>query len=265
MTPTAGPLTAETLAEQFHEAYERLAPQFSYATRKESAVPWQQVPENNRNLMVAVCREVLASRATEPSDAGLREALAEAIECVGNHCDIPGTEWPDGTTLKEHYEKWRDALARATPAAQRTQANYMQRLPGGICFAHGPYTEMQCPKWPACATDPQNPDYVKAGMSQVAADVKTSTEPDWDVVAAKELWNKAKHLFGAKNPPAAVPETVDALRIQKAVDFIRVKSSRDSDSTTIMNYDLSYALNEIELSLRAALRGRDKSASGEGT
>ena len=52
----------ETLAQQFHAAYERLAPAFSYTTRTESAKPWDEVPEQNRNLMIAVCREILTSR-----------------------------------------------------------------------------------------------------------------------------------------------------------------------------------------------------------
>ncbi len=39
--------TAEQLAERFHEAYERLAPEHGYATRPESAVPWADVPEQN--------------------------------------------------------------------------------------------------------------------------------------------------------------------------------------------------------------------------
>jgi hypothetical protein len=50
--------TPEALARQFHEAYERLAPAFGYETRKESAKPWDEVPENNRRLMTAVCAEV---------------------------------------------------------------------------------------------------------------------------------------------------------------------------------------------------------------
>jgi hypothetical protein len=52
----------ERLAKEFHEAYERLAPQFGYETRPESAVPWEQVPEQNRQLMVAVVQD-LRSRA----------------------------------------------------------------------------------------------------------------------------------------------------------------------------------------------------------
>lgn len=47
------------LAQKFHETYERLAPGFNYNTRKSSAVPWKDVPAKNKQLMVAVCREIL--------------------------------------------------------------------------------------------------------------------------------------------------------------------------------------------------------------
>jgi predicted kinase len=50
---------AEALARRFHETYERLAPDFGYETRKASAVPWENVPEKNKNLMRAVCAELL--------------------------------------------------------------------------------------------------------------------------------------------------------------------------------------------------------------
>ncbi len=50
---------AEKLAQQFHEIYERLAPDFSYETRKASAKSWVDVPDNNKNLMIAVCDEIL--------------------------------------------------------------------------------------------------------------------------------------------------------------------------------------------------------------
>lgn len=39
------------VARQFHETYERLASAHGYETRAESAVPWDQVPDVNRNLM----------------------------------------------------------------------------------------------------------------------------------------------------------------------------------------------------------------------
>ena len=48
----------EAIAREFHEAYERLAPSHGYETRQESAVPWDDVPERNRNLMAAVVREL---------------------------------------------------------------------------------------------------------------------------------------------------------------------------------------------------------------
>ncbi len=52
-------MSAEALAQLFHETYERLAPRFSYKTREASAVPWADVPEGNRKLMIAVCETVL--------------------------------------------------------------------------------------------------------------------------------------------------------------------------------------------------------------
>lgn len=45
---------ADRIAREFHETYEYLAPDFSYKTREASSVPWQDVPENNKNLMTAV-------------------------------------------------------------------------------------------------------------------------------------------------------------------------------------------------------------------
>ena len=66
-------LTPEQLAQAFHETYERLAPSFGYHTRPESAVPWDQVPEANRQLMIAVCQELLdtycAATASQSHDA----------------------------------------------------------------------------------------------------------------------------------------------------------------------------------------------------
>lgn len=50
---------AEGIARAFHQTYETLAPSFGYATRKASAVPWEQVPDANKNLMIAVVRSLL--------------------------------------------------------------------------------------------------------------------------------------------------------------------------------------------------------------
>jgi hypothetical protein len=52
-------VTPEALARRFHETYERLAPGFGYRTRESSAVLWEEVPDVNRRLMIAVCAEIL--------------------------------------------------------------------------------------------------------------------------------------------------------------------------------------------------------------
>ena len=59
-----GPTHAEYLAQLFHEYYEELAPDFDYKTRRASAVPWPDVPEKNRLLMVAVCQRLLDNHVT---------------------------------------------------------------------------------------------------------------------------------------------------------------------------------------------------------
>jgi hypothetical protein len=51
---------AESVAKLFHEAYERLAPAFGYETREATRVPWENVPERNKRLMIAATAEVLA-------------------------------------------------------------------------------------------------------------------------------------------------------------------------------------------------------------
>jgi hypothetical protein len=58
-------LKAEELAQLFHETYERLAPSYNYETRKESAKPWAEVPEKNKQLMIAVCDAILKQEATD--------------------------------------------------------------------------------------------------------------------------------------------------------------------------------------------------------
>lgn len=52
-------MSAEELAELFHETYERLAPDFGYTSRRSTAVPWRDVPEPNKSLMIAVAEKVI--------------------------------------------------------------------------------------------------------------------------------------------------------------------------------------------------------------
>ena len=50
---------AVEIAKAFHETYETLAPRFDYKTREASAVPWEEVPEQNKQLMIAVVYNLL--------------------------------------------------------------------------------------------------------------------------------------------------------------------------------------------------------------
>jgi hypothetical protein len=72
---------AEPLAQEFHETYEALAPDFGYRTREASAKPWAEVPDQNRGLMVAVCQRILEKRASE-QEPQRQDGLREQLESV---------------------------------------------------------------------------------------------------------------------------------------------------------------------------------------
>ena len=57
--PAENSMTAEQIAQAFHETYERLAPDFGYKTREASARPWAEVPGENKALMIAVVQALL--------------------------------------------------------------------------------------------------------------------------------------------------------------------------------------------------------------
>lgn len=55
---------AEKLAIMFHEIYENLAPEFAKkdpAPFEDSSyyTPWEEIPENNKQLLIATCNELL--------------------------------------------------------------------------------------------------------------------------------------------------------------------------------------------------------------
>ena len=56
---TQGMGDAERIAKAFHEAYEELAPEHGYETREASRKPWEDVPSQNRGLMVAVVARLM--------------------------------------------------------------------------------------------------------------------------------------------------------------------------------------------------------------
>lgn len=83
--PARGEVEAESMAQRFHEAYERLAPSFGYETRRESAKPWAEVPDSNRRLMTAVCEEILGlSVAESDGTTPLRVAASKSDTAEGH-------------------------------------------------------------------------------------------------------------------------------------------------------------------------------------
>ncbi len=78
---------AMELARRFHETYARLAPAFGDATRTESAVPWGEVPEQQKRLMIAVCYAI--QRGDEIEDAGfapLRDVVMDVKQAWDGVC-----------------------------------------------------------------------------------------------------------------------------------------------------------------------------------
>lgn len=98
-------VSAPELAQKFHEAYERLAPQFGYETRKESAKPWAEVPENNRQLMTAVCAEILAGASS--SNAALQTQVDTLKQCWKQEEDGRAKEVSE---LRSEVDGLREAL-----------------------------------------------------------------------------------------------------------------------------------------------------------
>jgi hypothetical protein len=108
----------DRIARSFHEAYERLAPEHGYATRRESAVPWDQVPENNKKLMRAVVAEIIPAEVV-----ALRAELAEAhetrelaIQNGAHNVDVLHQQ-----LVYEREEKWRERDA-ANAMMERAEA-----------------------------------------------------------------------------------------------------------------------------------------------
>lgn len=50
---------ASEIAREFYEVYEMLAPLVGYRTRTRSAVPWSEVPSDNKRLMEATVATLL--------------------------------------------------------------------------------------------------------------------------------------------------------------------------------------------------------------
>lgn len=67
---------ADRIAKWFHFYYEGFASDFGYATRQESAVPWRDVPEQNKALMRCVVETLIEAQIIEPGPNALIQEAA---------------------------------------------------------------------------------------------------------------------------------------------------------------------------------------------
>lgn len=99
---------AESLAEKFHETYERLAPDFGYRTREASAKPWAEVPADNKALMVAVAAEILGAHKSDHGaivgPAGSAHVCGSPAGCWADpDCPVYSSRKRTDDTKKSHY------------------------------------------------------------------------------------------------------------------------------------------------------------------
>lgn len=97
---------AEPLARRFHEAYERLAPEYGYKTRPESAVAWEDVPAPNRALMIAAVADATGPITTDA------QAIDQIAGLLGLYVTDPGNNPVD--ELLASIEGWVQSTGRAT-------------------------------------------------------------------------------------------------------------------------------------------------------
>lgn len=105
---------AERIASAFHEAYERLAPDFGYRTRLESAKPWEDVPDSNKRLMRAAVRDLIARGViTEDSGTTLSvqvERLTAALEAATKRLEPVTVGPPAGEVATQAQRREDDRL-----------------------------------------------------------------------------------------------------------------------------------------------------------
>ena len=104
----------EDMAKKFHEAYERLAPEFGYATKKDSAVHWDYVPKENKNLMIAVCKELYC-------------------DCEDEEEPTPDIHFEDGEcTICDKCEKCDETLCQCDCVDPSVPSKWAQEPRGGV-------------------------------------------------------------------------------------------------------------------------------------
>jgi hypothetical protein len=111
----------EAIARAFHEAYERLAPNHGYETRKASAKPWEEVPEANRRLMIAVAAEVaplIAAQALRED----QERTEWGVRWPGVAVVVHGSDSIDGRPVYDEVSARVVAASHASAVAVHRRA-----------------------------------------------------------------------------------------------------------------------------------------------
>jgi hypothetical protein len=84
-------MTDEALARLFHDTYERLAPEFGYETREASRKPWEEVPQQNRTLMVAVAGVIAETLGLRGDVLDRLDRFADEADARSRSPATPGT------------------------------------------------------------------------------------------------------------------------------------------------------------------------------
>lgn len=118
---SAAEVTPEYVARCFHAHYERLAPDYGYETRPESAVAFDDVPLTNRALMTDVARHVLRDIADRTSTAtGCQQCIEVAIRYE--------QERDAAVACAEKAERERDALRDQLNEAKLQNVLHLDRI-----------------------------------------------------------------------------------------------------------------------------------------
>lgn len=116
-------LTDEDIAKRFHYTYERLAPQYGYETRPESATAWTHVPEKNRELMIATVKSVRSAITADAAEAQLA-VTRQVIEAARERRRVSTTPMPleqyavESTAANDALDAALAALPPDTPARE---------------------------------------------------------------------------------------------------------------------------------------------------
>ncbi len=108
------------LAREFHEVYEELAPKYGWKTQEASAVPWDDVPKHQRELMCDVIRRVV-----QPLIDRVREDEREQCARVCYERQIDWESWMEGADMPA-FEEFSTRSSEAFKCAAAIRARHVE-------------------------------------------------------------------------------------------------------------------------------------------